>query len=105
MTENIDVRNLEEGCLYAFKKGELHEIQADPDDIMKKVKITESAFTEVVKLQRSLRREMQGYKPDVHLVCSALIEHVANLGDVNDIVRNFCLRLFESKRDVEKTFV
>ncbi len=101
MPETINVNELEEGCLYTYRKGELHEVQTDPDDIMKKVKITESAFAEVIKLQRSLRREMQGYKPDVHLICSALIEHAANLEDVHQIVRRFCLRLFEATPEVE----
>jgi len=105
MTEQTNVDDLVEGCLYSFRKGELHEIEIDPDDVMKKVKVTEKAFVEVIKLQRRMRREMQGYKPDVHLICSALIEHVTNLDDANIIVRDFCQRLFASKPDVEKEFV
>lgn len=105
MTEPIDINRLQEGCLYTVKGGELLAIKTDPDDVMKKVKITESALNEVIALQRRLRREMQGYKPDVHLICSALIEHVATIEGATDIVRGFCLRLFASKQDVEKTFV
>lgn len=96
MKETVDIKNLEEGCLYAFKKGALYEIKTDPDDVMKKVKITESAFSEVIRLQRSMRKEMQGYKPDVHLVCSALLEHAAKQDNANEVVREFCLQLFSS---------
>jgi hypothetical protein len=95
MTKSVsDFENLEEGNLYAFKRGELHEIETDPDDVMKKVKITESAFTEVIRLQRRMRKEMQGYKPDIHLICSALIEHVAQRENAREVVRQFCLQLF-----------
>jgi hypothetical protein len=100
MTKCInDFENLEEGNLYAFKRGELYEIETDPDDVMKKVKITEDAFAAVVRLQRCMRKVMQGYKPDIHLICSALIAHAAQRDDASDVVRQFCLELFN---DVEK---
>lgn len=94
MTKTVELQNLEEGHLYAYKRDELYEIETDPDDVMKKVKITEDVFSEVIRLQRRMRKEMRGYKPDVHLICSALIEHVARLENASEIVRQFCLQLF-----------
>ncbi len=95
MTKNVDdLEHLEEGCLYAYKRGQLHAIETDPDDVMKKVRITEAAFAEVVRLQRRMRKDMQGYKPDIALVCSALLEHLASLDNASEVVREFCLHLF-----------
>lgn len=96
-TEAIIKRDeLKEGALYSYKDGVLSEIQTDPDDTMKRVKIVESAFQAVVAVQGRMRKNLNGYRPDIHLVCSAIIQHGASQPEVDDIVKRFCLELFES---------
>lgn len=90
----IDKEELKDGALYAYKDGVLTEIQTDPDDTMKRVKILEGAYTAAVGVQRNMRKQLNGYRPDLHLVCSALIEHGANQPQVEEAVKAFCTRLF-----------
>ena len=86
---------LKDGALYAYKDGVLSEIQTDPDDTMKRIKIVESAFQAVVALQGKMRKTLNGYRPDIHLMCSAIIQHGAKQPDIEQIVKRFCLELFE----------
>ena len=101
MTENneIDKDELKEGALYAYKDGVLTEIQTDPDDTMKRIRIMEGAYHAALTVQRKLRKLLNGYRPDVNLVCSALIEHGANQSRVEQVVKSFCTRLFEENKD------
>ncbi len=86
--------NLEEGCLYVFKKGVLQEIESDPDDLMKKIKITPDAFGSASELQRKMRKHMSGYRPDMPTICSALIEYAASLDHSGRIVSDYALKIF-----------
>lgn len=91
----INDSSLEEGALYVFKKGVLQEIEVDPDDTMRKIKITDSAFKGVVDVQKKMRSVMNGFKPDVSTVCSALLKEAAMYPDVVEIVKRFCLEMYE----------
>lgn len=92
---DVNESELEEGALYVFKKGVLQEIEVDPDDTMRKIKITDSAFKGVVEVQKKMRSVMNGFKPDVSTVCSALIKEASTSPDVVDIVKRFCLDMYE----------
>lgn len=91
----LDNALLKEGALYAYKDGVLTEIQTDPDDTMKRVKILEDAYQAAITVQRKMRKLLNGYRPDLHLICSALIEHGAKQPQVEQAVKMFCTRLFK----------
>ncbi len=69
--------DLEEGELYVVKKGVLEHLQSDPDDNLRKIRITDSAFETAVVVQRNMRKSLNGYKPDITMVISALVENAA----------------------------
>lgn len=77
---------LQEGKLYVYQDGELKEIERDPDDTLKKVRIMEEAITSATKVQKQLRKQLAGYKPDLSLVCSALIIAKASEDDATQAV-------------------
>lgn len=91
----VNESELEEGALYVFKKGVLQEIEVDPDDTMRKIKITDSAFKGVVDVQKKMRSVMNGFKPDVSTVCSALIKEASTSPHVVEVVKRFCLDMYE----------
>jgi hypothetical protein len=96
---SIDKDSLKEGALYAYKDGVLTEIQTDPDDTMKRVRILEDAYRAAVEVQRNMRKMLSGYRPDLHLVCSALIELGASQPQAEQSVKAFCTRLFGERSD------
>ena len=86
---------LEEGELYVVKKGVLEHIQRDPDDNLRKIRITDSAFETAVNVQRSMRKNMNGYKPDITMVISALVEDSASDIDRSvSVVKGYAQRMF-----------
>lgn len=99
---NVDkIENLEEGCLYVYKKGMLQEIETDPDDLMKKIKITPDAFKVASALQNSLRKHMSGYRPDMSTICSALIESGGQAESAVGVVQAFVIRLYKTISEAE----
>lgn len=96
MSNAFDTQHLEEGSLYVYKKGVLQEIETDPDDQMKKIRITQDAFANASELQKQMRKHMAGYRPDMSTVCSALIKHAADSENAAEIVRQFALSLYQS---------
>ena len=97
---NTDVtQDLEEGCLYVYKKGTLQEIESDPDDLMKKIKITPDAFKAASELQGKLRRHMSGYRPDMSTICSALVEDAAKSEVSIAVIKRYVIRLYQSMND------
>lgn len=68
---------LKSGSFYTVIDGQLQEIERDPEDTLRKVRLMEEAFTSATELQKSLRKHLNGYKPDLTLVCSALIAKYA----------------------------
>ena len=74
LEKSYDEQNdLQEGKLYVVQDGELKEIERDPDDTLKKIRIMDDAIRGATEVQKRLRKKMNGYKPDLSLVCSALI--------------------------------
>lgn len=96
MIEAKTLNDLEEGSLYVYKKGMLQEIEADPDDLMKKIKITPDAFKVASELQNSIRKNMNGYRPDISTICSALIESGGQSKTAVKVVQDFVIRLYKS---------
>ncbi len=92
--------HLEEGCLYVYKKGVLEEIQTDPDDLMRKIKITPDAFAVISELQNQLRQQMSGYRPDVSTICSALLKNAAAEDNAIAVIRQFVLEIYKGISEV-----
>lgn len=91
-----DLDDLAEGCLYVYKKGVLQEIEADPDDSMRRVRITDNAYKAAAELQVTMRKHMTGYRPDMSVICSALIAYASQSDCATVVVKDFVIKLFQS---------
>lgn len=86
---------LEEGELYVLRKGYLEHVPRNADDGMRRVRITEDAYQVAMDVGRAMRKELNGYKPDVSLVTSALLlNHTDDGQKAQDIVKQFVIRMF-----------
>lgn len=48
---------------------------------MRRIKIAEEHFNEVLKLQKGVHGRMGGFKPGIELICSAVLHHYARAAD------------------------
>lgn len=94
--QNERDQSLEEGHLYTVRNGVLEEIPIDPEDTMRKLRITHSAIEAATQVQRRMRKVLGGYKPDLSMVCSALIEGGAENENATEVVRQYALKTFSS---------
>ena len=78
---------LEEGELYVVQNGQLQHVERASD--LPKVPVSEAAKKALFDLRRTCRCMLGGFRPDIALVASALIEHAAALPQVQDIVRAY----------------
>ncbi len=76
---------LQEGELYVVKDGELKHIERGSDGLPK-VPISRVAHERVLDLRRRCRRMLGGFRPDLALVASALLEHAASGSDAEAVV-------------------
>lgn len=93
LTENKStnvIDDLTEGKLYRLVNGELEEIILDPNEL-RKVKITDDAITAATSVQKQMRKLLNGFKPDITTVCSALIKAQAEKPDAAKVVSSFWL--------------
>src|SRR3569832_724327 len=88
---------LEEGELYVYRKGNLERFQRDEEDTLRMVRIAEEAFNAVLTLQKTLRRPMGGFKPGIELNCSAVLHHYMQASDVQEEVRQYVAKDFNSR--------
>lgn len=79
-----------EGKLYKYENGEMIELQIDPEEL-RKVKITDDAIDAATAIQKEMRKILNGFKPDITTVCSALIKGQANKSDAAKVVADFWL--------------
>lgn len=82
--------DLTEGKLYKLENGELIELQIDPEEL-RKVKITDDAIQAATAIQKTMRKVLNGFKPDITTVCSALIKGQAEKSDATQVVADFWL--------------
>ena len=78
---------LQEGELYLVKEGHLMHVDREGD--MPKVPVSEEAKEALLQLRRRCRRVLGGFRPDVALVASALIQYAASLPQAETIVRDY----------------
>ena len=79
-----------EGKLYKYENGEMIELQIDPEEL-RKVKITDDAIDAATVIQKEMRKVLNGFKPDITTVCSALIKGQAEKPDAAKVVADFWL--------------
>ena len=89
------LEELEDGEIYAYKNGVLEKLERDPDDL-KKVRMMNDAFDEVLALQKRMRKELAGYKPDITAVVSALIVDACKQKDAPLVVKSYLAKMFAS---------
>ena len=78
---------LQEGDLYVVKQGQLMHVEREGD--LPKVPVSEEAKEALLQLRRRCRRVLGGFRPDVALVASALIQYAASLPQAETIVRDY----------------
>ncbi|MDH3600961.1 MAG: hypothetical protein OEU26_15165 [Candidatus Tectomicrobia bacterium] len=83
MTEGVD------------KNGHLREVPRNDDDLPR-LRITEEALAAVRLRAHGMRKDMGGYRPDITMVASALLEWAAAQPEASSIVRNFAIAKFQS---------
>lgn len=76
---------LQEGELYIVTNGELRHIERTTGDLPK-VPISQLAHDRLLDLRRRCRKTLGGFRPDVALVASALLEHSASESSAEAIV-------------------
>jgi hypothetical protein len=87
---------LDEGELYVFKQGQLEHVKRDPDDTMRRVRITEEAYQRAMTIGKAMRQRLGGYKPEVSLIGSAvLLFGTTNDEEVQQYVKQLVLTLFQ----------
>lgn len=88
---------LEEGELYAYRKGKLEKLPRIEDG-MRKVRITERAYAIAMEIGNEMQEELKGYRPDAAFVISALIEHGnPGLEQKKDAIRRFVKEMFSGR--------
>lgn len=90
----------EDGELYVFKKGRFEHVNREDDEGMRRIRITEDAYQTALKIGKTMKKELGGYKPDVALVVSALLVYgIADEEQARSHVRRFVLEMFQKKAD------
>ena len=88
---------LEEGELYVVQNGQLQHVERASD--LPKVPVSEAAKKALFDLRRTCRCMLGGFRPDIALVVSALIEHAAALPQAQDIVQAYAREVLSRKRE------
>ena len=84
---NEKIAPLQEGDLYVVKQGQLMHVEREGD--LPKVAVSVEAKEALLQLRRRCRRVLGGFRPDVALVASALIQYAASLPQAETIVRDY----------------
>lgn len=88
------VDTLEEGELYVYRKGTLEHVQRDEEDTSHRIRITDDAYQQILNLQRTLRGAMNGYRPNIEIIASAVLFNYAQIPDAVSAVRTYGRNLF-----------
>jgi hypothetical protein len=84
--------NIEDG-LYRAQAGDLVKLYVE-DDGTKKIRVADDVFRAVQQVQRRLRRQLGGRKPDLGLVAEALLWHAAKQEGIEGVVREYAIGVF-----------
>ena len=83
-----DNSGLQEGELYVVQRGQLKRLERPPDDLPR-VPISAAAHEQLLDLRRRCRKALGGFRPDVALVASAMIEHGARSEEAETIIVDY----------------
>ena len=84
--------NVEDG-LYQARAGQLEKLVFE-DDGTKKIRVPQPGFEAVVKVQKQMRKVLNGHKPDISLVAEAMLMAAAEMPDIEEKVRLHAMRVF-----------
>lgn len=95
MNENPEDTPRQDGDLYIWRHGRLERIERE-ENPMRRVRMTEEAYQTAMELGKTMRQALNGYKPDISLVVSALV--VAATQDketASTAVRKYVIKMFQ----------
>lgn len=84
--------NVEDG-LYQARAGQLEKLVFE-DDGTKKIRVPQPGFEAVTKVQKQMRKVLNGHKPDISLVAEAMLLAAAEMPDIEQKVRLHAMRVF-----------
>ena len=93
--DDAKTQELEEGNVFVYRNAGLERWSRSDQARMRSIRITESAYQEAKQIAKGMR--VNGYKPDVSLVASALMVH-GSRNDGKEAVRKFVCELFAGDR-------
>ena len=94
---------LEDG-LYQARDGHLQKLDLE-DDGTKKLRVTQEPFEAVVKVQRRMRKELGGNKPDIGLVAAAMLLAAAEMEGIEEKVKEYAISVFSGRQPLQNSNV
>lgn len=95
MSDNPEDESRQDGDLYIWRNGRLERIERE-DSPMRRVRMTEEAYQTAMELGKTMRQTLNGYKPDVSLVVSALVVAAAQDRETaGAAVRHYVVKMFQ----------
>ena len=82
-----------EDGLYKAESGILEKFEFE-DDGLKKIRVAPEVFEAVRDVQKRMRKQLGGRKPDVGLVAEAMLMHAANADGIEEAVRKYAASVF-----------
>lgn len=93
--EDVTRQEFEEGDVFVYRNGKLERWSRSDEARVRSIRITESAYQAAKQIAKGMR--VNGYKPDVSLVASALMVH-GSRDEGKEAVRKFVLEMFAMER-------
>ena len=89
---------LNEGALYVCKKGELIELPGkEEDDDALRIRLVKPVAEILYAIQKSCRKKLNGYKPDVSQVTAALVVAIGqDVEAASNIVIEHCRNIYST---------
>lgn len=81
-----DTELSEKDGTYIKEHGKTIFIPKDPDDTTRGIRVPEEVYEAMMKQQKSMRKSLNGFKPDIHTIGVAIIE--AGLRNEKEVIKN-----------------
>jgi hypothetical protein len=95
MQKKPEDEHRQDGDLYIWRNGRLERIERE-DNPMRRVRMTEEAYQIAMELGKTMRQTLNGYKPDISLVVSALVVAAAQDRETaSAAVRHYVVKMFQ----------
>lgn len=86
-----------EDGLYQARGGYLEKLVLE-DDGTKKIRVSSAGFEAAVKVQKQMRKVLNGHKPDLSIVSEAMLLAAAEMDGIEEKVRLHALRVFAGSK-------